>query len=400
MFEALTATKPDALVIVAQQYRADRRPDKLDFGVGVYRDEYGLTPVLASVKQAELRLQMSQSTKAYVAPDGDQEFISLLNELILGPGLVGNLSERLVCAQGVGGTGSLRLAGELIATAGKAKTIWVGLPTWPNHIPLFKAAGLNIKTYPYLDLQNQTLMHGAMTDAFRTAEAGDVILLHGCCHNPTGTDFSYDDWVAIGTTCLERGLVPLIDLAYHGLGRGIELDTAGVRLLFSVLPEVMLATSCSKSFGLYRERTGALVVLSENSTIAHVVRGSMQSLARTLYSMPPDHGAAVVRVILSDPELRAIWEAELSAMRARISLMRHSLANAGEQAGLRLSTLATQAGLFTTLPITPDDVSLMRDKYAIFMPDTGRLNMAGLTEQSIPQVVAALAEVLPEGFRH
>ncbi len=399
MFETLASPKSDALVIVSRQYRADQRANKLDFGVGVYRDSYGQTPVLAAVKQAELLLQASQPTKAYVAPDGDQEFVQLLTDVILGPNLAGDMASRLVGAQSVGGTGAFRLACELIAVSGKDRKIWVGLPTWPNHVPLLNAAGLAVQTYPYFNLQDQSVMLTEMTAALERADAGDIVLLHGCCHNPTGADISDADWTTIGEICLRRGLIPLIDLAYQGLGRGNDADAAGVRQLFTALPEIMVAASCSKSFGLYRERTGALLVLSANSAVADTVRGTVQSLARVIYSMPPDHGASVVRIILSDVDLRASWQAELSAMRERIALMRRLLAASGVDARLKLSALADQTGLFTTLPITSADVALLREKYAIFMPDNGRLNMAGLTENSVPQLVAALTEILPASFR-
>jgi aromatic-amino-acid transaminase len=399
MFKTLASPKSDSLVIVARQYRGDSRANKLDFGIGVYRDDQGLTPVLAAVKQAELLLQASQPTKAYVAPDGDQEFVRLLTDIILGPHLANIVADRVVGAQSVGGTGAFRLACELIAACGKDRAVWVGLPTWPNHVPLLTAAGLNVRTYPYFNLHDQTVMRAEMATALEGAEAGDIILLHGCCHNPTGADLADADWATIGEICQRRGLIPLIDLAYQGLGQGNDADAAGVRQLFTMLPEIMVATSCSKSFGLYRERTGALLVLTANTSAADTVRGTVQSLARVLYSMPPDHGASVVRIILSDAKLRASWETELSVMRGRIAQMRRLLASAGEQAGLRLSALADQAGLFTTLPITPADIALLRDKHAIFMPDNGRLNMAGLTDDSIAQLVAALDEVLPECFR-
>jgi aromatic-amino-acid transaminase len=389
VFQALPEPKLDALVLVAQAFRADQRPHKLDLGVGVYRDAEGATPVMAVVKAAEAQLQQQQPTKSYLPPDGDSEFLSLMLQQLLGAA-----DDRTIAVQAPGGTGALHQALALIKATGDKATIWVGTPTWPNHIPMLQHHGLLVQSYAYYDVRTQQLQFDVMLAALRQAAAGDIILLHGCCHNPTGADLNQAQWQQIGDIMVERSLVPLVDFAYQGFGHDNEADAAGVRGLLTRLPRALVAASCSKSFSLYRERIGVLLVQCANSSEAVRARGMLQSLARINYSNPPGHGAAIVRTILSDSGLKAAWQAELAEMRERVQAIRQLLATAGTQHGLDLSFIGKQTGLFATFDLTPEQTAILGRDHAIHMPHTGRINIAGLTTASVAGFVTALRQVL------
>jgi aromatic-amino-acid transaminase len=384
LFGALERQPPDALLAVIGMHQADPRPDKIDVGVGVYRDNTGSTPVMKAVKAAERRLFNDQVSKSYLGAEGDQRFTDLIAEIALGDAIAGD--GRVTGIQTPGGTGALRLAAELIAKSGRAPTVWIGSPTWPNHGPIFREAGLEVRNHPYFDTTRGTLDFEAFMNGLRGASAGDVLVLHGCCHNPTGTAFSNLEWQALTEFALRRRVVPLIDLAYQGLGEGLEADAAGARAILAAVPEAFIAYSCDKNFAMYRERVGALWVQSVNAATTEPVRQTMLALARSLWSMPPDHGAAAIRIILEDPALTTEWRAELAGMCDRIRSLRAQL-------GARhpaLMPIALQQGLFALLPISRESVLELRERHAIYMPDSGRINVAGLRAETINHFVSAL----------
>lgn len=383
-FERLSLQPPDALLPLIKAFRQDARPGKIDLGVGVYRDEAGETPVFASVKGAELRLVETQQTKAYLGPEGDLDFLDLLTPVIFGGGTAG---ADVIAVQTPGGTGALRLAAELANAARPGTRIWLGSPSWPIHRQIFVAAGLEVANFRHFDPSSQALVFDDTLAALEGAARGDLVLLHGCCHNPSGADPSPAQWAAIVETIVSRGLVPLIDLAYQGLGTGLEADAQGLRAIFDAVDEAMVAYSCDKNFGLYRERTGALFVRSRRRS--DIVRSNVLALARCLWSMPPDHGAAVVRLVLESPQLRSGWEGELGAMRQRLVAMRVALAEADPG----LAPLRQKFGLFANLPLTADQVETMRRDHAVYMAASGRINLAGLTPGLIQPFVDALRAV-------
>jgi aromatic-amino-acid transaminase len=390
LFDALRPQSPDSLLALIGLYRADSRPQKLDLGVGVYRDATGATPVMRAVKAAEAALVRDQPTKAYIGPEGDQRYTDLLAQIVLGPALAA--SDRITGVQTPGGTGALRLGADLLAVSGMKGRVWIGTPTWPNHAPIFAAAGLTVAPHAYYNNATASLDFAAMMADLAAATAGDVLLLHGCCHNPTGIGYSPTEWRTLAEMCAARGILPFIDLAYQGLGDGLEADAAGLRLIIDTVPEALVAYSCDKNFGLYRERVGALWALSTTQRASEAVRGNLLVLARSLWSMPPDHGAAVVRIILENPDLAAIWHTELDEMRVRICDLRTDLAAAEP----RLAPLARQRGLFAMLPIDRAAVASLRTENSIYMADSGRINIAGLRLETIPAFVEALSRFLPE----
>lgn len=376
----------DALLALIGLYAADSRPFKIDLGVGVFKDAGGHTPVFGAVKAAEAFLLRDQETKSYVGPEGDIGFFNRLLPFVFADPA---LRPRIAGLQTPGGTGALRLGAELIARTNAAALIHVGAPTWPNHKPIFEAAGLAFNEHHHLDITSQALCFEEALVALEAATPGDVALLHGCCHNPTGADFTPDQWEALAQTMARRGLLPFIDLAYQGLGDGMVEDAAGVAIMARHCPEVMVAYSCDKNFGLYRERVGALFVLAATTDAAAVVQSNLLSLARANWSMPPDHGAAIVRLILESEELTAQWHAELNAMRTRIIAMRDGLAALDPA----LSFIARQKGMFSTLPLSPDQVKALREDHAVYMAGSGRIAICGLTPDNLQRFATALAAV-------
>ena len=388
IFGALASEAPDGLLALIGLHAADPRPGKIDVGVGVYRDAAGRTPVFGAVKDAERRLVAEQPSKSYLGPEGDARFADLLAAVAMGPALAA--SPTLVGLQTPGGTGALRLGAELLARAAPGRAIWVGVPTWANHIPLFTGAGLPVRQHRFFDPATSDVDFGAMLEDLSAADAGDMLLLHGCCHNPTGLSFTVDQWSALADLVVARGLLPFIDLAYQGLGAGLDEDVAGMRAFLARVPEAVIAYSCDKNFGLYRERVGALWVQTPTAALAEAVRSNLYALARINWSMPPDHGAAVVRTILDDPDLRRDWQAELSTMCGRIGDLRRLLAASHP----RLEPIGRQQGLFAMLPLSPEAVIELRERNAIYMAGNGRINIAGLGEETIAHFAAALAPYL------
>jgi aromatic-amino-acid transaminase len=389
VFDTLELQQPDALLALIGLHRRDPRPGKIDLGVGVFRDEAGGTPVMAAIKAAEARLLADQDTKAYLGAEGNVRFTELLADVALGGDLAAD--PRVTGVQTPGGTGALRLGAELLARARPGATVWIGAPTWPNHSGIFREAGLAIRSHAFFDITRSTIDFYAMLVALAEAARGDVLLLHGCCHNPSGAQFSPEQWAALAKFCNERGLIPFIDIAYQGLGSGLEEDAAGMRLVLNANPDALVAYSCDKNFALYRERVGALWVLSASIPATTAVRDNMLVLARMLWSMPPDHGAASVRIILDDPKLTAAWKAELGDMRARLNQLR-ALLGAAHPA---LAPIARQQGLFALLPIDRTAVHALRNTHGIYMADSARINVAGLRTDTIPVLMAALSPYLP-----
>ncbi|RJF85759.1 aspartate/tyrosine/aromatic aminotransferase [Sphingomonas cavernae] len=390
MFDQLKPQPADALLSLIKLYNADPRDSKIDLGVGVYRDETGGTPVFAAVKSAERRLIETQDSKAYLGPEGDVGFVAAVCDLAL-DGAVAD--DRVAGLQTPGGTGALRLAIELVVRNLPEATFWVGTPTWPVHMSILTGLGARVRTYEHFDVQRQAFNADAMLAAAREAGRGDIFLLHGCCHNPTGADLAPEHWREVAQILSANGAVPLIDLAYHGLGEGLGADAAGARHMIGALPEALIAYSCDKNFGVYRERTGAVFAIAADCAAAEVAGSNLATIARNNWSMPPDHGAAVARLILTDAELRVQWQDELQGMQARLSRIRQRLAACGKAGDVDLSHIAAQRGMFATLPLSPAAIAALRERHGVYMAGSGRINIAGLAERDCDRFAAALADV-------
>jgi len=396
MFENLTPMPPDAILGLMESYRADPREHKIDLGVGVYKDESGETPVLTAVKQAEERLLAQESTKSYVGPAGAEGYNARVQALLFGDALSSRIDERTNVVQTPGGCGALRVAAEFVLRCRPNAVVHVPDPTWANHVPLLGDAGLEIREYPYFDRVTSGLRFDAMASHLGALGPGDLVLLHGCCHNPCGADLDRAQWQAVVELARQRGFTPFVDLAYQGFGDGLEEDAFGVRLLAEELPELIVATSCSKNFGLYRERTGAIVLVSDGAKAAVTARSQLLNVIRGIYSMPPSHGGAVVEMILGDPALRSEWLRELGTMRDRINGLRTLLverfADRGD-AG-RFSFIERQRGMFSFLGIDPGQVKALREEHAIYMVDSSRINVAGASRDNVDRLCDAVMSVL------
>ncbi|MEA3038663.1 MAG: aromatic-amino-acid transaminase [Sphingomonadales bacterium] len=386
LFERLEAQKSDSLLQLIALCDADSRADKIDVGVGVYRDSDGSTPILRAVKKAERLLWETQETKAYLGSQGDARFTELIRPIVFGEKLARD--ERIVGLQTPGGCGALRVAADLIHRANPQARILVGQPTWPNHAPLIASAGVEMVPIPYYDVKSRRILFDAMLDALGDSPAGDLVLLHGCCHNPTGADLSPDQWRELADVIARRGLIPFVDLAYQGLGNGLEPDAFGTRLIVEAAEQALVAQSCDKNFGVYRERTGNLFVKASDRKTADIVFGNLMTLARTMWSMPPDHGAAIARIVLDTPELRADWHGQLEEMCARIRRLRARLAVYDE----RLAFIDAQNGMFSMLPLSRDQVLALREEKGIYMADSGRFNVVGLSDDNVDRFAAAVVE--------
>jgi aromatic-amino-acid transaminase len=373
----------DSLIGLIALVNADPRPDKIDVGVGVFRDAVGNTPILKVMKEAEQRLVDTQKTKAYLGSAGDKRFAELLRPILLGHHAG---DKRIAGLQTPGGCGALRLGFELIATANPGSRVFVGTPTWPNHPPLIRSVRLEQVEYPYYERGQGAIRFEDMIAALQSAEAGDVALLHGCCHNPTGADLSEDQWREVVSVVVERGLIPLIDIAYQGFGRGLDEDAFGVRLMLDACDEVIVAQSCDKNFSVYRDRVGSLWVKTGSPDATERAMAHVYQRAREMWSMPPDHGAAAAHIILEDPELHSRWLVELAAMRDRINAVRQRIASADP----RLAFIGRQFGMFSMLPLSKEQVLQLRQDEAIYMADSGRFNVVGLGDDQIDRFIAAV----------
>jgi aromatic-amino-acid transaminase len=384
----------DPILGLIDAYRSDSNPHKVDLGVGVYKDPQGNTPILRSVKIAERHLLESETTKSYIGGHGDPLFTQHLARLVFGADSSLLNANRAGATQTPGGTGALRLAGEFIHRCLPGRSIWLSDPTWPIHETLFAAAGLKVQHYPYVDADNR-LVFDAMLAALQLIPHGDVVLLHACCHNPSGFDLNPQQWRQVLAVVRERNLLPLIDFAYQGFAEGLEADAWAVRLFAAELPDVLVTSSCSKNFGLYRERTGALLVSSATADKLVDVRSQLAAIARNLWSTPPAHGAAVVAQILADDSLQRLWQEEVEAMRMRIAELRQGLLTALQPYGLaeRFAHIGQQRGMFSYTGLNPEQVKRLRDEHSIYMVGTGRANVAGMDSQHLAYLAAAIAKV-------
>jgi aromatic-amino-acid transaminase len=392
MFDRFPEPVADPLHEVMARYRADERPHKIDLGVGVYRDATGASPIMAAVKRAEALLVEEENSKSYQALLGDERFVEAMTRLVFGEDHPAVRDGRIAAIQGTGGTGSLRIAIDIALLARPEARLHLGLPSWPNHASLAAAAGMEMVPHSYFDAEAQTVDIGAVTTAAEAAAAGDLFLLHGPCHNPTGADLDAETRRTLFATLTERGAVPLIDAAYYGLGDGLEADLAMLREAAATLPRALIAVACSKSFGLYRERTGILFALCDDPGERARVQGQMERTSRTLVSMPPAHGAATVARILGDPALAASWREELAEMRERMLGLREELEALSDIAPM-LRGVAAQRGIFRMLPLSPAQIGRLAEDHAIHMAPSGRINIAGLKSGDAQRLAAGLADV-------
>ncbi|MEO1729459.1 MAG: aromatic amino acid transaminase [Pseudomonadota bacterium] len=391
MLNRLEAQSPDALLALIKLHSADERPDKVDLGVGVYRTGQGDTPVFAAIKQAEQALVDTQSSKSYLGPEGDIGFVNALMPYIFGEDAT--MGGRISGMQTPGGTGAVRLALALAQKAGMNR-LHMGTPSWPNHKQIIDDLEMELVPFDHAN-PDGTANLDAVLAAIRNSQPADGVLLHGCCHNPTGIDYSLEDWATIGDAIVESGIFPIIDTAYQGLGSGLEEDAAGMRSVLAKVPEAFIAYSCDKNFGMYRDRVGAFYIMAgEGQTeVLDTAFSNANALARASWSMPPDHGAAAVRVILRDPKMTQVWLDELDTMRTRMRQVRERLAAAGMAGSVDLTPLGSQNGLFSVLPVTKEQVVELRDEHGIYMAGSGRINIAGLTMDNIDKFIGALADV-------
>ena len=393
-FDAIGRVPGDPILGLMEAYAQDPNPRKFDLGVGVYKDAQGLTPIPEAVKIAEARLVESQDTKTYIGGHGNPLFGKVINELVLGAGSKLLAEQRAGATQTPGGTGALRLAADFIAQCLPGKGVWLSNPTWPIHETIFAAAGVKASHYPYVGSDNRLDVE-AMLAVLNEVPKGDVVLLHACCHNPTGFDLSHDDWQRVLDVVRSRDLLPLIDFAYQGFGDGLEQDAWSTRLFAAELPELLITSSCSKNFGLYRDRTGALIVCATSADKLIDIRSQLANIARNLWSTPPDHGAAVVATILADPELKARWADEVEAMRLRIAQLRSGLVEALEPHGLRerFAHIGVQRGMFSYTGLSPEQVKQLREHHSVYMVSSGRANVAGIDATRLALLADAIADV-------
>ncbi|WP_397443779.1 amino acid aminotransferase [Pseudomonas chlororaphis] len=393
-FDAIGRVPGDPILGLMEAYASDSNPRKFDLGVGVYKDSQGLTPIPQSVKLAEQRLVDRQTTKIYIGGHGDAAFGKVINELVLGADSQLIAERRAGATQTPGGTGALRLSADFIAHCLPGRGVWLSNPTWPIHETIFAAAGIQVSHYPYVGSDNRLDVE-AMLATLNQVPKGDVVLLHACCHNPTGFDLSHDDWHRVLDVVRSRNLLPLIDFAYQGFGDGLEQDAWAVRLFAAELPELLITSSCSKNFGLYRDRTGALIVCTRDAEKLLDVRSQLAHIARNLWSTPPDHGAAVVATILGDPELKSLWADEVEAMRLRIAQLRSGLVEALQPFGLaeHFAHIGVQRGMFSYTGLTPEQVGKLRSQHSVYMVSSGRANVAGIDATRLDLLAEAIAEV-------
>ncbi len=392
MFSHLPAPTPDPILSLSAAYRADPREQKVDLGIGVYKNSQGATPIMRAVQQAQQQVVATQQTKAYVGLAGCEEFNqAMVNLLLDGTSAIG----RLCAIQTPGASGALRMLADLLRFAQPDTTVWISNPSYVNHKPIMEAAGLTVRYYRYFDAQTKQVDSEQMLADLAQAGPNDVVLLHGCCHNPTGADIDFATWQALTALAQRNGFTPFVDIAYQGFGDGLEQDAQGLRFMADNVAEMLVTTSCSKNFGLYRERTGAAMVIANNQSDANNAKGKLLTLARATYTMPPDHGATLVKTILQNQALTQIWKQELSEMQQRLLNLRQSLCNElrNKQNTSQFDFIATHKGMFTVLGFSQQQMTQLRDQYGIYGVSDGRINIAGLTEKDIPYVANAMVNV-------
>ncbi|ADU68667.1 amino acid aminotransferase [Pantoea sp. At-9b] len=396
MFESISAAPADPILGLADLFRADDRPNKINLGIGVYKDETGKTPVLTSVKKAEQYLLENETTKNYLSIDGLADFARCTQELLFGKESALIAAGRACTAQTPGGTGALRVAADFLANQTSVKRVWVSNPSWPNHKNVFNAAGLEVCDYQYYDAANHTLDFDGMIASLQAAKAGDVVLFHGCCHNPTGIDPTVEQWQQLAALSQANGWLPLFDFAYQGFARGLDEDAEGLRIFAASHQELIVASSYSKNFGLYNERVGALTVVAATADVAKTAFSQVKYSIRANYSNPPAHGAAVVATILGNDALRTIWEQELTDMRQRIQRMRQLFVNTLASSGAEqdFSFIIKQNGMFSFSGLTKDQVVRLREEFGVYAVNSGRVNVAGMTPDNMSALCEAIVAVL------
>jgi len=395
MFASLKALPADPILGLLTKYRADTNPKKIDLGVGVYKNEAGETTVLSCIKKAERYRTTTETSKVYIGPSGSSLFNEEMSKLIFGHHKV-LLEDRARTFSTPGGTGALRVAAEFINSCKAGATIWVSNPTWANHNAVFEAAGLTVRAYPYYDYENKTLNFDGMLAQLKEVSSDDVVLLHACCHNPSGMDLTDEQWQQVVEVAKGVGFMPLVDMAYQGFGAGLDEDAYGLRLMADNVKEMIVCSSCSKNFGLYRERIGACTLIAETNHSADLVASVLAYVIRGLYSMPPAHGAALVETILSSSELTTEWHNELKEMRDRINGNRHLLVDKLKENGVTrdFSFIARQSGMFSFLGVTPEQVQQLQDEYSIYMVGSSRMSIAGIANRNVDYLAQSIAKVL------
>jgi len=392
MFETLKEQPADKILALMQMFADDPRDQKIDLGVGVYKNAEGVTPVMRAVKAAEQRIWEQQTTKSYTGLAGDPAYADAMIGLILSDAVA---RDTVAAVATPGGTGAVRQAFELIRMANPGARVWVSDPTWPNHTSILGYLGIETKAYRYFDSETRGVDFDGMIADLKTAQAGDVVLLHGCCHNPTGANLNLVEWQAVVDVLNERGLIPMIDIAYQGFGDGLDADAAGTRLVAASVPECLIAASCSKNFGVYRERTGLLMAVAADAGKTKLNQGTLAYLNRQNYSFPPDHGARVVSTILTDPALRADWASELEDVRLSMLGLRQQLADELQRltGSDRFGFIAQHRGMFSRLGTTPELVARLREDHGIYMVGDSRMNIAGLNKTTVPILAQAIVDV-------
>lgn len=396
MFNSLIAMPADPILGLLTQYREDTHPQKVDLGVGVYKDPTGVTPILNCVKKAEKFRLDTETTKVYIGPTGSPQFNTLMTELAFGANHSAILANRIRTVSTPGGTGALRVAGDFIKRCNPNAVLWVSDPTWANHIGLFEAAGITVKTYPYYDYDSKSLKFDEMLAALSQVSPDDVVLFHACCHNPSGMDLTTEQWDKVVALTKEQGFTPLIDMAYQGFGDGVDIDAYGVRKMAAAVDNMILCSSCSKNFGLYRERIGSCSVIAKDAHTANVAQSVLLYVVRCLYSMPPAHGAAIVETILGSAELTQEWRDELKVMRDRINGNRAILVDKLKANGVDrdFSFIARQKGMFSFLGVNPEQVARLQKEFSIYMVGSSRISIAGISEDNVDYLAQSIAKVL------
>jgi aspartate aminotransferase len=396
MFASLKSLPSDPILGLLAKYREDTNPKKVDLGVGVYKNEAGETTVLNCVKKAEQHRTDTEASKVYIGPTGSNLFNDEMAKLVFGSTHKVLTENRARTVSTPGGTGALRVAAEFIKSCKAGATIWVSNPTWANHTGLFEAAGLTVKTYPYYDYENKNLDFDGMLAALKQVSSDDAVLLHACCHNPSGMDLNQEQWQQVADVAKSVGFTPVIDMAYQGFGQGLDEDAYGLRLMAATVKEMLVCSSCSKNFGLYRERIGACTIIGESSLQVDIANSVLLSVVRVIYSMPPAHGAALVETILSSEELRNEWYRELAEMRNRINGNRQLIVDKLVENGVTrdFSFITRQAGMFSFLGITPEQVQQLQDEYSIYMVDSSRISIAGIANSNVDYLAQSIAKVL------
>lgn len=390
MLENLQQPKPDKILSLSSDFSRCQIQGKLNLGIGVFRDDNGETPIFSAIKQAEKAKLQTETSKVYVSPEGDPAFTSYILELLLGSEIE---KARFGRIQSVGGAGALTLIAHVLFGARPDATVYVPDPTWINHVALFEMAGFKVAFYPYYDQSDASIRFEEMLAAAARSKPNDIFLVHGCCHNPTGMDLTKEQWQQLVSVFLDKGIFPIVDIAYQGFGNGLEEDAWAARYVAGMMPEAAFAYSCSKNFGIYRERTGMAAFLLENEKQARTAQAQLGLMARNLYSMPPNHGAALVSSVLSDQALRVAWQNELSEMRTKIQELRKGLAIALRHhlGAPTFDFLETQTGMFSLLPLSPEAITKLREEHGFFLVGDGRINMAGLTHDVMDNFAKAIA---------